>query len=338
MPAITLITAAPAYAASGGLQVTSSGAYLSPTNPTGVNFELQVVNAGAMAATNVIMTLRVPAAAPHDAAPTYPDLTGWVKSGAPSQTGGAWSQTYVQPMLLVGSSVVTGTIAFNDSNAVPFNRWGGNSFVLDGTVQADNELGVFIGGTVAHAQPSELNVQDRRIERFEHPTAGINVGQNRRYFAAGTIEVDGWTSTGAITATCTMTKNDDGRWSPKPFIELLHPDWQQSNVGDEDTGATWTYTFVTKAAGFSPQGGRNGTTSGNNSPNGVVLFTSPWSPSPLTNDFSVRFRPHAGPLSSSATNPPSANAFTGTLKFSTVSAGQAVATGVLTENITGSVD
>lgn len=317
----------------------SSGAYLSSTNPTGVNVDVVVANIGSAAAHDVIVTLRVPPTAPHTSAPQFPDFDGWTKSGPVAGFNGGWSQTYLKPLMAVGTETLSGTITFTDANVEPFERWGGHEFLLEGTIHTGGgaTVGLFTPGTVAHTDPSSLRTTNLVIDRFQEPAPGPNIGRNRRYFSAGVVEVDGWSATGPLTATVTMTKNDAGRWSPKPFIELLHSEWEQANEGDEDTGSTWTFVFTTKAGGFSPQGGRNGTTAGNNSPSAETLFTSPWVPNPQANQFSVRFRPHAGPLTGSGA-PARANDFVGTLTFSTTSAGQSVSTTPYSREFVNSYD
>ena len=100
VPAVTLMTAAPAAAASTNLHVTATGGYASSgANPTVVNFNLAVVVSGAKPANNLTMTLSVPPAAPHSTAPVFTAPAGWDLSGVATQPGGtgtAWVQIFVR--------------------------------------------------------------------------------------------------------------------------------------------------------------------------------------------------------------------------------------------------
>lgn len=222
VPAISLMTAAPAHAASTELHVTASGAYASSgNNPTVVNYSLIVEVSGAQPAQNPTMTLSVPATAPHTTAPVFTAPAGWVLSGTAAQAGGAWIQTFRRGSQALGTENVSGTITFTDPASSPFNRWGGHGFTLDGTIHATNQISaVFVPGSVAAANASTLGATGgfgatKYVERWlDRGDTGkdAGVGDHRRAVSANP-QLSGNTSITKITATVTMTTNAVGRWT-----------------------------------------------------------------------------------------------------------------------------
>ncbi len=343
VPAVTLMTAAPAAAASTELHVTATGGYASSgANPTVVNFNLAVVVTGAQPANNLTMTLSVSPAAPHSTAPVFTAPAGWTLSGFATQPGGtgtAWVQTFVRTSQALGTENVSGTITFTDLASTPFDRWRGNGFTLGGTINASNQISaIFVPGSIAAATGSTLGATSAAgpgagpyyVERWLG-TYWSDIGDHRRWYAANPV-LSGNTSITKITAVVTMTVNASGRWNLAPRIATLHSDWQQ--VGSMTvSGGVRTWTFETIAAAYAP------TTNGGPGPIGPTSYlpfttaTQPWTAANPAR-FSVLFWPNASATWDLFDLLGSQNAFTGTLTFTTTSVGVTRSAGAFSRTLT----
>ena len=324
VPVVSVAAAAPAFACSGALSVGGTGNYAAG-NPTVVQFSLTVANSGQTVNGEVTMTLVVPAAAGHTAAPTFSTLTGLTKSGtaveAPTQV---WTQTYTRPSMANGSQSVSGTITFTDPATTPYARWNGMPFTLGGSIGAANVCSAQFTGIGIAALPATLAVtpsltstgnENAFVDRYQHAAQAI--GNNRRYFGATTVGLSGNSSITAITATATMTKNTGGRWLNEPRIAVLHADWQAD--GTAHTGTHWVFNFKTIAAAFAPTTNSGPGPIGPQTRTSFTTSTQPYN-APAA-QFNVLFWPAENAVDNNDGNQAK---FIGTITFATTSAGQAV--------------
>ncbi len=324
VPAITLATATPAVAASSIIVITATGSHFSATDPTGINFSLAVSNKGTQPGANVNMTVRVPLTS-SGSAPTFSTLTGWTLSGTATSNGTHWVQTYTRASLPVGNSNVSGTVTFAGT-ASPYARWSGSAFSLTGTVTATNAISAnFYPGSIAAVTPSTLTnstgTSKDYFDRWVPSGDNSNIGNHRRYTAANPA-LSGNATITKLHAQVSITKNSSGRWQLEPRVKIIHSEWQASSTPTAHTSTHWVWKFETTAPAYAPTSNSG---PGPIGPTSLVPFATPAEPwTPPSSRFSVLFWPNA----SAATDGTSTqNAFTGTVLFTTTSAGSNVTSG-----------
>lgn len=259
VPAVTLVTAAPAFAlGSPNLVITVSGSYA--TNSEVVNYTLSANNGGASASHGLVLVLGVPtSSAPHSTAPVFTAPAGWTLSGVATLSDGAWKQTLTRASLPKGTESVSGTITFQEAkNASPFERWGGKSFAFVGSLVAANGTANLAPGVVAAASPSSIDASSG--------TPFGKVGSVDPFYswcAVGSVWNAGYVTVGRIKALVKIPKGS-GYYSSAPEPVKHHSGWRGLDGNGTptgngqpvvvDAGTTWNLSYETTTTDFSPSG------------------------------------------------------------------------------------
>lgn len=263
VPAVTLVTAAPAFAVSSVISVTGFTAnYLNHTNaatvdPTKLAVSAKFGNTGVQATKALQFTLSIPGGL-YRTAPTATTPAGW---GAPAVSGslaGGWTLVYsITDQLTAGASNILfdSTITFTDPAGswtdAPFRRWGGTAFSLSGSATATN------------ATPAPAAVTVAATPTVPWVSTGVSVG------GAGSIGIrprveakiadlynGGRSSTGQITVVVRVNKaGNSSVFGNTPQADPQNTDnkWDfiGSNVSTTPNGP-WLFTFRSKITGYAP--------------------------------------------------------------------------------------
>lgn len=292
--AVTMMTAAPAAAASANLVFTSAAEYLNHTDagtadPTVLLVSGTVTNNGPQPAQNVSVQFRIPKSL-HATAPivtTAPTVdTGSISGGAVdtelSDGGSDWVLTLTlspSPLALGQSRTISGLrISFRDGgeNVVgtrsgftwddaPFQRWGGTAFVMNNTATATNVIdGAQLGPASVVATPNA----GFTFQGTDLNWAGTATSNNARVEAR--IEdmwITGRSSIGKLTIVVAVEKatltTNVWHYPPNPVPTGYDAAvWEFTGFAEDPSApagkGSWTWTFESKHTGYAPSADNNG--------------------------------------------------------------------------------
>ena len=298
VPAVTLATAAPAFAACSAnlVHTSSSAAYLTgPEDPTRMNISFTFTNTGPSAAKNVQVQFNIPKSTSGYL--VAPGVIGSISGGTAASTftnnGANWSLpvTLTVPTIPSGQSrTVSMTIGFRDGSGnvigtltgftwsdAPFRRWAGNAFTLNATATAANAgCGTVSRDIPVTATPNATFGGDNsNIDWYATSGNGAPVGKNgvrgAIWWGLDKLYQEGRSSVGQVTIIIEFDKQGSGRYSggfehdPYTYGDSATGqtkwDFISSNAGggNGSNGDTkWQWEFRNKLAGWAPSTGRGG--------------------------------------------------------------------------------
>ena len=274
VPAVTLVTAAPAFANTSPPIVVSAftatyGA--SPVDPTKLTVSAKFTNGSAEATQNFKFTLSIPAglygtdSAPTPAtfAPIATTPAGW---GAPTITGSnalGWTLVFARTAQLApGDSLkpFDTVITFRDRADSyadrPYARWVGSSWSLSGSATMNN--GQTVPASVLIAATPDVPI---KVVTWSVTSTG-GIGNPKAYVKIVDLYNDGRSAMGTITIDVKVNKSGSGCFSRKPqatpgVIDTTRWKFISSDLSSGDAGP-WYYKFETIGTAFAPSSTNGG--------------------------------------------------------------------------------
>lgn len=254
-PVVTLVTAAPALAASSTLTVSGLVAtYENNPNPATVNPQRLVVNAtlgntGPEATDGCQLTLSIPGGL-FDVGPTATTPAGFgapVVSGSPA---GGWSLVFFKaaPQIASGGSVTfVTTLTLGSTTATPYLGYRGSAFTLSGSASAGNATTVGGAAAVAGTPNADLSASMALAARSFNAGFLLLTGSAVRVSEVTTSSRSG---IGQLFLTVSIPKGPSGsRLFAQPTQGNLGAAWTPD--GAAHTATDWVFKYKSAAAGFA---------------------------------------------------------------------------------------
>lgn len=276
--AVTMVTAAPAQAASADLKlaITTASYGTSPVNPTQLSVDGTYGNEGPQTTQNFQITLSIPANL-YATAPTAAAVSGFTTAGFSGSLAAGWTIVFTRTAQLASGVVnqpFSTTITFTDPGAsfsdAPFRRWAGTSFALSGTATATNGTPASAAPTVAATPNVTFSVSDANAIWANNAGNNSALGPNLR-FTASKVYNAGRSSIGKMNLLIQINRptNSPGltnyfRNQPNPVATVQNGSrWQQlpGAAGYNFNGGSgpWQFYFETIEDGFTPSTANGGT-------------------------------------------------------------------------------
>jgi hypothetical protein len=269
VPAIAVVTAAPAFACSpaGSLTLSSFVAnYRNHTNansvvPTEIVVTSTIANGGTQPTTGYTRILTIPS-------DLFTSVSSTTPSGysAPTITGGlaGWTLTYVRTTQLPagGTDTFSATLTVGDTTAPAFYGWRGAAFTLAGQANGGTACGTVVAADTVEATPNATLTINDWVADYDNGGGGDDEDENENASTdlwigdddgSTYVRNNGRKAVGPVTLAVTVPVSG-GRFSQvSPVAPSNVADgWEFVSRTGTDTVGPWTYTFRTTGDYLAP--------------------------------------------------------------------------------------
>lgn len=254
-PVVTLVTAAPAMAASTTLTVTGfTATYQNNPNPATVNPDVLIVhavlgNTGAQATAGHQFIVSVPGGLVDSvSAVPAPGFSGPVVSGS---LGGGWTVVFTKsgPQIDAGGSVAFDTtLTLGSTTASPYRGYRGAGFALSGTASATNAT---TAGGAASVQPTPNSALSAGISLTTTATSGPAFSMDGTDVAVSGVSSASRSGIGQLFLSVALTRSTkkNSRLLNAPTQGAVGPGWVAD--GTAHTAAAWVFRYRSTGLGFA---------------------------------------------------------------------------------------
>lgn len=258
VPAVTLVTAAPAFAVSATLALSGvvanylNGSVASTVDPTTLNVNATVVNTGTSITELAVVSVMIPGnlynVAPTGSAPGFgnAEVSGDFQSG--------WTLAFTAeaqvPTGVDNGSAFVATIALDDNGGAPYRKWAGNSFALTMTASAANATTGTGSATVATTPNGTFTNSGSSSIAMDSGTGAKALCTLQNFWNAGRSSI------GQITVLVTIPKSSDNSWGSVwrnvPQATPAVTDGKWDFIGFDSSNNLWRWTFRSKLSAYTP--------------------------------------------------------------------------------------